>query len=104
MFGESDDGVFDFLRWQENGQRWKQTFRRSVSFVSPTYLSCEVSVFHHLVPETFEQRLHVLLVFLGTLSVVALIGEGDISNEQSHTIGDGGLGPRVDLKCSVNKK
>lgn len=63
-----------------------------------TYPSCEVSVFHHLVPETFEQRLHVLLVFLGTFSVQTLIGEGDVSNYQSHPIVDGLSGPRVDLK------
>lgn len=62
------------------------------------YLSCEVPVFHHLVAKTFEQRLHVLLVFLGTISVETWIGEGDISNYQSHPIVDGLFGARVDLK------
>lgn len=71
---------------------------------SRTYLSCEVSVFHHLVPKTFEQLLHVLLIFLGTFPVEKLIGECDISNHQSHTIGDGIFGPRVHLKKIVEEE
>lgn len=67
-------------------------------FCSRTYLSCEVSVFHHLVPETFEQHLHVLLIFLSTSSVPCRIFECDISNHQSHTIGDGIFGCRINLK------
>lgn len=65
---------------------------------SGRYLSCEVSVFHHLVPKTFEQHLRVLLIFLGTFSVQTLIGECDISNHQSHTTVDGFFSPRVNLK------
>lgn len=65
---------------------------------SGTYLSREVSVFYHLVPKTFEQDLHVLLILLSTLSVQTLISECNISNHQSHTTGDGMFGPRIHLK------
>lgn len=65
---------------------------------SRTYLSCEVSVFHHLVPEIFEQYLHVLLIFLSTSSVQVRIFECDISNHQSHTVRDGIFGCRINLK------
>lgn len=55
-------------------------------------------MFHYLVPETFEQHLHVLLIFLSTSSVPCRIFECDISNHQSHTIGDAVFGCRINLK------